>query len=229
MVPQEGGISTILQMPVVEGLRLFKMTSTGEWELKATYAPEGWLPLEPSVRPGEGFRLDPPSSLIWERVFYVNPENVPAFVAPPADQVAASGSDVVFEALAVAPADLRYQWQKDGHDLRAAVVPTLRLNQVTPRDAGMYWVSAYTEKGWARSRLAQLGVQVDSNIRINWRSLPEGLQISLNGPTGVPVDLEGSVDLKNWSVQYEGLEMPGSATVRYEHLVGRRFFRAVRR
>ena len=72
VVPQAGGVGTVLAFPATDGDVVFKFNNgTGAYE-NFTFLFGGWTPSEPSVAVGESFFVNKATASDWNRDFSVN-------------------------------------------------------------------------------------------------------------------------------------------------------------
>jgi pectin methylesterase-like acyl-CoA thioesterase len=84
------------------------------------------------------------------------PQLAPIITAQPASLARAAGQKASFSVEVAAVPDATYQWQKGGTDLPGATGPTLMLDAVTARDAGVYTVVVSNSAGKVTSAAANL-------------------------------------------------------------------------
>lgn len=91
----------------------------------------------------------------------------PLIIAPPVDQSAAIGSNVVFSVSATGATPLNYQWLKDGREIAGATNAILSLASVTNNDAGGYAVTVRNTVGGVTSRAVTLIVSAAASRLAN--------------------------------------------------------------
>jgi hypothetical protein len=72
-VPQAGGVSTLLGLPIANGEAVFTFDATTQLYTSKNYAFGGWQGGEPSLKVGEGFWVRKNAAGDWTRTFSVNP------------------------------------------------------------------------------------------------------------------------------------------------------------
>jgi len=124
-------------------------------------------------------------------------------VVPPTNQNVLPGSTVIFSALAVGSAPIRYQWRHAGTNLANATSPNLTLINVQAADAGLYSVVITNAIGQPATFTANLQVLfVPQPLFTEPRRLSDGtFQTVLQGLSNQqPYVVEISTNLVNWTV-----------------------------
>ncbi len=84
--------------------------------------------------------------------------NAPVFTVQPVSQVSAAGNTVVFSVVATNGAPISYQWFHDNNLISGANGTNLALINISPGDAGYYWVQASNSTATAYSQVATLNL-----------------------------------------------------------------------
>ena len=106
--------------------------------------------------------VDGPTNTFTSPDAALNVLQSPSVLTPPADQIVAQGSNVVFEVLAAGDS-LAYQWSFNGNEVAGATTSILQLTNVQPSDSGSYSVVISNAIGNASS-VAALNVLVPPSI-----------------------------------------------------------------
>ncbi|MBI2947455.1 MAG: immunoglobulin domain-containing protein [Verrucomicrobia bacterium] len=104
------------------------------------------------------------------------------FIEQPKNKSVLAGENASFSVVAIGPAPLTYQWQKDGFDLQGAIGTSFTITQAQARDSGAYrvLVSSGTER--EHSATANLIVNMPPpNDLFSNRAVITGLQVTLTG------------------------------------------------
>lgn len=72
MIPQSGGVGSMLEMPVVSGDEVWRWNRQTQSYLEYGFPVDVWQPEEPVVSVGEAFVVRKSAPVIWRRVFHVN-------------------------------------------------------------------------------------------------------------------------------------------------------------
>lgn len=121
-------------------------------------------------------------------------------VVPPTNRTALAGSTATFNAIAVGPAPIRYQWQRAGANIPNATNQTLVLTNVQPSEAGEYSVVVTNIIGQPAVFTAALQV-VGPPLLTQPERLPDGdfRMVILDLVAGQQYTVEISANLTGWN------------------------------
>jgi len=129
--------------------------------------------------------------------------NVPPSISvPPQSQTVKAGSNVTFSVTASGSSPLSYQWRFNGDIISGAISSSYTVTNAQPANGGSYSVRVNNMAGIADSAAATLTVTLPSAPKfLSIVRLPGSqVRMSLSCDPASPYELQGSLDLTNWSV-----------------------------
>ncbi|HMO64306.1 MAG TPA: immunoglobulin domain-containing protein, partial [Verrucomicrobiota bacterium] len=229
MVPQAGLLGGALGLPGIEGLAVYGVTTNGQFQLRSVFTNGVWTPFEPGLISGEGIYLESPTSFVWSRDFTLGPPagDPLAITNQPAGRTVEAGQSVTLSVGVAGAGPVGYQWQFNGEDIPGANSATLTLSNLTPAQAGAYWVAAYNSGGWVRSQLATVNVTGGGTVlpaTLAYRVEAGQLVITVTGTPGASYQVQSSEDFATWT-DVQTVVAPGE--VRVPIAAVPRFYRAI--
>jgi hypothetical protein len=139
----------------------------------------------------------------------------PEAITGPHSQVVTAGMTATFSAVAGGTPPLDYQWWREGVPLAGATNQTLVLPNVSPAQAGAYFLSVSNSAGGLISAAAQLTVRVPPAIT----SQPASHTVAIGGAVSLSV-IAGGVGPFIYQWRRNGVDLPGanSATLTLSNL-----------
>ncbi|HXI52794.1 MAG TPA: immunoglobulin domain-containing protein [Candidatus Saccharimonadales bacterium] len=135
----------------------------------------------------------------------------PRFTLEPYDQDARAGSEVYLQAVAEGGPPPGYQWWFQGQPLPGETRQILRLENVSPAQAGSYFVLASNNLGMATSHVAQLVV---SAYAPRFLAQPESQVIYAGDDLGLYTSVD-SAPLAEYQWFFNNAEIPGARSSFY--------------
>ncbi len=220
LVPQTGGISSVLELPRTDGLQaLYPNALTGQLEVLATCQNGDWVPAEPTIVVGEGFVVNSPRRLIWQRFFNVFPypevNPWPELIrTQPAGGAYHAGEPFSLSVEMVHAGSYRYQWQRNGHDIAGATNAIHAIPSANASSPGDYWVRILSGNVVINSDLATVVVRPPRGLLSIWRSPGNGgmvLEPVVAGSS--PFVIEVSTNLVHWTELSGAIDYVGSSVI----------------
>jgi hypothetical protein len=135
----------------------------------------------------------PPSPGVF---FAANP---PSIVQPPQNQTVLQGGTAAFGVSATGDAPLAYQWWFNGATLSGHTSASLVISNVQPANAGTYWVTVSNATATVTSAPATLTVVTAPVLPPPQKNGQGALQLVFNTAAGFNYDIQGSLNLSNWT------------------------------
>lgn len=129
-----------------------------------------------------------------------SPPPPPVIVAQPTNQTVSPGGTAVFSVSVSSTAPLNYQWMEDSNTLNGATNATYVITNVLLSASGdQFMCEVSNSGGTSNSAVAVLNVVVPAPPHFGTVTLePQGIQMTVSGPTGQEFRILASTNLINW-------------------------------
>ncbi|HQC42167.1 MAG TPA: hypothetical protein PLV91_01705 [Verrucomicrobiota bacterium] len=189
--------------------------------IDGVYGGEVDFPVKEDIQFGFGVYADQPGDMVYAGFKNVRvtrtqlDPGVPLILRQPASLTAMETTEATFSVLSEEAKS--FQWYHNDEPIEGAMLPVLTLNNISPADAGSYWVRVSNDLGEAESRRATLTVVpfVIGEAELSFTVENGELVLTFTG------SLQESNDCKEWSGK-----LPVTSPYRVNLSGARKFFRA---
>jgi len=157
MTPVDGGVTTALGLPTVDGLQVQLFNNKTGSYVTHTFTTDTWQPSEPVIALGQAFRVISGAAFEWQQSVAYNEIVLPEVTTQPGDQVVTSGSWLALSVRGKGD-PLDYQWYFNGVAIDGATRHALAFEEAIEANAGQYTVKLTNRFGAATSLPASVAV-----------------------------------------------------------------------
>jgi len=133
------------------------------WKCRRTDRNITWNEWTRNTLTDESFSLECLSAAVIHQVLPQRISGAPVFTLQPVSQITAAGNAISLSTLATNGEPIVYQWYHENSPLPGATGTSLRLLNVSPNDAGQYWVVASNAVATAYSQVASIHLIGNTN------------------------------------------------------------------